>query len=782
MAARRRKKNRWEMMRDNSAVEANDRPGAAAPMGQAHRPDWRHLILLLAIIAYTAWFTHLSHLRWSLMLSSSGDLGHIDSAAYNTAHGAFMLSTGARVQNMWADHFSPILLILSAFYLFSDSFWFIYFWQAVSVALAAVPLYLIARPRLGENPALLCALGYLLNARMQSATLFDYHEAAHVGLFALAAIYMAERRRWPLFALFGALLLSCREDSALILFSIGVYIIIIQRDWRHGGLACAAAAIYFISLMKVVFPYLRSGGERGGGEEYMYFASYAWLGATPWQAVANMLSDPVTYASMIFHPVRIAAWKELAGQYLYLDFLSPSGLLLMAFPSLSLLLNNHEQRYGLELHYPMLAAPFWALGFILGAANLGRLLAYTGVGAIAPWDRKRFLGPASILFALVALAYGLSLSAYLFHGPFDFRWNGLRVYLDDPGKPLLIFMASLFFAMALAPVRFPPGNDILGRALFLVTLYSAFVSGYYSIIGGATPFMAAGDHARYYDQNLAHHSARVSKALATLPRHASAAIGQGPYTLALHNPNTALFRGFSGYPFGQERKVDYIVFDLDSPAEEPMLMEDLRPQVFALLLRERGYGVILRDGGILILKKDAPSAANYDALMEAAGVFGVGRSMGMGNLVADPSLQDGAVRLAKAGVHERGYIAYGPWIKLYNGEHTAHFQLKTGARVEGALARVEVAADSGQHILAQKTLTWDDFGNGGEWKEFALPFTIEEEAMGNVELRVEYMGRADIYFHQSRISMSPQSYDQAYLAAMKVDGPLIRPAEGDPRP
>jgi len=742
---------------------------------QRHTPPrpWREAVLLMAIIAFTTWFTFLSHARWSVMLSSMGDLGHIDSAAYNTAHGEFMLSTGARVQNMWGDHFSPIILVLSSFYFFSDSFWFIYFWQALSAALAAVPLYLMAKDRLGGGAALLCALAYLLNSRLHMAVLFDYHEAAHVGFFALSAIYCATLGRWKLFALFGALLLSCREDSALILFSIGVYVALFERKWIHGAVTCAAAAIYFLALLKLAFPYFRANPlEADQAGDYMYFSSYAWLGASPWEVARNFFHDPATMLAMIFHPQRIAAWAELAAQYAYLPFATISGLLLMAFPTLSLLLNNHEARWSLIFHYPFLVVPFWSLGFVLGLDNLRRWLASSSVGAIRPLERGKIFGSLTALFCLAAVVQGTGLMIYALTGPFDVTFAGMRIYMNDPARPALIFIMALLSGMVCIPHKAVIGTDIPKRVMLAISVYAFAASAWFGIGAGALP-PVSGEHARYFDQKLMAHAEKTRQALDSLPRHASAVIGQGAYTLALHNPNAFLFRGFDKYPFGA-RQVDYIVIDSNPPVEEPILWEDIGPMVLRLLLAEPGYAVIWHEDGVYVFKRGADKEADFQVLLDQGGRFSA-RAMGYGTgeMKPDVSAINGIARSAIPAVHPPGYLASGPYATLYMGEYMAIFRLKVGALVEAEIAVLEVACDKGKRALARRPVRGSDFVQAGDWVELILPFTITEPKAQDVEFRVEYLAAADLSFDEVRLTMTLEAYRMAMARAIETDGPVV---------
>ena len=338
------------------------------------------VILAILVILYTAWFTHHSLDRWSAMHTSL-DFVHLDSAAYNTACGKFMFSN-AKMINFWSEHISATLLVVSFFYLFSDSYWFIFFYQSASIGLAAIPLFILARHYLrDERMALLFAMGYLANGMIHKANLFDYHEYSHTGLFFFAALVAAIYGRWGWYAVFSVGILAVKEDGFVTLAGVGLYAAVACRAYRAAALTWLGLAAVAILEFGVVYPWLRQG------EVYKYDSYYAWIGATTGDKISYVLGRPVEFISeALSTPMRAAAWWNLLLGFGFLVLLSPLGAAMAFWPSMELFLSWYWGAHGLFYHYPLLILPMWTLAAVMGTANLGRFMARKW-----PWGRARFI-------------------------------------------------------------------------------------------------------------------------------------------------------------------------------------------------------------------------------------------------------------------------------------------------------------------------------------------------------------------------------------------------------
>jgi hypothetical protein len=252
------------------------------------KPRIPSIIVWLLILAFVLTFATLS-LRRNAALGSNGlDLGNVNQALWNTAHGDFLAFTNmAPVRNRLALHVEPILLLFVPFY------WaglggprLLLVVQAIIVGLGALPLYLLARDILsgstdaergigsgkgeskdstpGGSHSLLPAtrpyslllivfpLAYLLLPALEAAVMYDFHAVTLAPTFLLFAFYFGLKKRPLLFGLFVALALASKEDMGLTAAMLGLFMIIVWRRWRWGvatalvGVAWFAIAVFLI--------------------------------------------------------------------------------------------------------------------------------------------------------------------------------------------------------------------------------------------------------------------------------------------------------------------------------------------------------------------------------------------------------------------------------------------------------------------------------------------------------------------------------------------------------
>jgi hypothetical protein len=100
-----------------------------------------------------------------------------------------------------------------------------------------------------------------------------------------------------------------------------------------------------------------------------------------------------------------------------------------------------------------------------------------------------------------------------------------------------------------------------------------------------------------------------------------------------------------------------------------------------------------------------------------------------GAVVNTPEASGGAMMAARPGLDSPGFLTFGPYRPLPAGKYAARF------RVRGAGLRVDVAADRGRRIIAERTVDV-----GPEWTTVVLPFVVERGQP--LEFRAAWDGRA----------------------------------------
>lgn len=96
------------------------------------------------------------------------------------------------------------------------------------------------------------------------------------------------------------------------------------------------------------------------------------------------------------------------------------------------------------------------------------------------------------------------------------------------------------------------------------------------------------------------------------------------------------------------------------------------------------------------------------------------------------------------------HILYGPYMPLGIGEFTVNFNLKASDfKTDKPIAVVEVTADNGETPLAHKEISKKDFADS-DFIDLALAVKTEKRYR-NVEFRVYFYGRANLWFHHVHI-------------------------------
>lgn len=225
------------------------------------------MLLIVAIIAYTATFSIMGGLRF-LAFRTFVDFSLFVHQIwhYSNFDFDFLLSMG---WPPFANHFSPILVLLAPFYWIYEHPITIITVNSAVIALGAVPLYRYATERLADPAAgLAMAVAYLLYPAVQFPALGDFHESLLIGTPVLFGFYYLYRRKYRMAWIFILLVLMCKEDTPIIVFTFGAYAWLIQHQRRQGLAMAAVAVIWLVVSVGVIVP-----ASQGGDNWYLQFVS-----------------------------------------------------------------------------------------------------------------------------------------------------------------------------------------------------------------------------------------------------------------------------------------------------------------------------------------------------------------------------------------------------------------------------------------------------------------------------------------------------------------------------
>ncbi|HSG18124.1 MAG TPA: DUF2079 domain-containing protein [Anaerolineae bacterium] len=346
----------------------------------------KRLPRLLAIglaLVFTAIFLYLNTRQYLTFSLQAPDIDRFDQALWNTLRGRFLFSSIPN-KSILAYHFSPYMALLSPLLLIWSDVRILFAAQIVGIAATGLILFKMIedkRPWL----ALILLVAFYLNASLQQVTLLEFRRVTLAMPFIALAIYgLYKDRRWLM--LLGIILaLLVKEDLGLLVAAMGVYLLVVKRDWKWGIPITLLGLVWTVAMVAWVLPAIRGGFY----DQIGYFSDW---GSSPQEIAGNILSQPGMALRAMFDSEGTAAlWRMLLPLGLLLPFLAPE-IMLMSAPLLGLyLLSSEPEMHRLERWYlaPLLPIFFAALAVALlriprryaGWAAAGLLLA-TAIGYI----------------------------------------------------------------------------------------------------------------------------------------------------------------------------------------------------------------------------------------------------------------------------------------------------------------------------------------------------------------------------------------------------------------
>ncbi len=379
------------------------------------RANWPLVGLGLAVIVYIGAISFLHGLRQARLLNGF-DLAFYRQAIWNTTQGRFLeVSATDFSSSLLGTDALLIYALLAPFYMLLPSTLTLVVVETVVVALGALPVYWLARDKLGSGWAGLgLGLVYLLLPAVQNGNLYELRERPMAGTFLLFAFYFWQKDRLGLFTLAAGLALACRPENGLVLAMLGLY------GWLSGRSRPGAGG-----WRAIIWPVAFGLGWLGAALLIIRFAAggnfalgSTFAGGSPVAAVLTLVLDPVRGWSQLFPTGAVLLGKLLYVPLLlaplaFLPLLRPLPLL-MALPPVGLNLLAGEKRAlqwnPFDYHYQAQVIPWLLVATIFALA------------ALQSRPPGRWAGPRLGL-GLVGLVLCLTLT-------FNLATNLLRIKLD----------------------------------------------------------------------------------------------------------------------------------------------------------------------------------------------------------------------------------------------------------------------------------------------------------------------------------------------------------------
>ena len=382
------------------------------------------------------------------------DLGNMDQAVWNTLHGHPFRFTNVGLDwhgppTRLGIHVEPILLLIAPLYLIHSGPETLIVLQTVALALGAIPLFLLSLRRLPQVPLLGAAFTavYLLAPQLLGEAMWDFHPVALATPLLLLAIWALDARRYGWFVAAVVLAAMTKEDVALALIPLGVYIAIWQRRPRLGVAVVALSLAWVALCFGLILPHFH--GASSGGNNYWY--RYNWLGASPGQAAINVLTHPwLPFTFVLGDAARRGYLALLLRTSGGLGILAPA-LWICALPELAVnLLSTHQEQYSGLFQYNAVLLAFLAGASVYGAEALYRARSKTSLASISVSAHDKGIRPSldgtDASGAAGSASARLAANARAMSGSADSWWRSVLARLPIPARavvPLLILWLAV---------------------------------------------------------------------------------------------------------------------------------------------------------------------------------------------------------------------------------------------------------------------------------------------------------------------------------------------------
>ncbi len=153
----------------------------------------------------------------------------------------------------FAVHFSPFFYILLPGYFVFSTPAYLCVMQVLFVGLGVFAVYGIAKClKFTVKQSVLISALYLVYPAFSFGLHFDFHENKFLSVCILFTVYFMLKRRWIPYYICGLLICSVKEDAAIYLIAIGLFLMLHERRIKHGLFTLAIAGAYFVFAMKMI--------------------------------------------------------------------------------------------------------------------------------------------------------------------------------------------------------------------------------------------------------------------------------------------------------------------------------------------------------------------------------------------------------------------------------------------------------------------------------------------------------------------------------------------------
>ena len=309
----------------------------------------------VGIVVFTVIVSAACIARYSAYMSHNFDFGIFTQMFENMRTTGLADTTVERntLMSHFGVHFSPFYYLLLPFYMICPRPETLLVIQAAFVAIGVIPVVLICRHlKLSQSITVVISLMYFFFPSLANGCLYDFHENKFLTVLILWAMYFILKDNLIGSAVFCILTLTVKEDAAIYIMAIALFVILVRKKYIFGAAMLAGAVLYFLIASSVVAA-LGDGIMDDRLQNYMA-SGESGLGAV----VKNCLSDFGYLLSQVFTRDKILFMVWMLLPVAFAPFLSEKKSMLVLFvPMLAVdLMSNWKYQYDIGFQYTYGAA------------------------------------------------------------------------------------------------------------------------------------------------------------------------------------------------------------------------------------------------------------------------------------------------------------------------------------------------------------------------------------------------------------------------------------------
>jgi uncharacterized membrane protein len=348
-----------------------------------HRLERRPIYYLGLVVVIFALGTLAIDLNRYYSFYASYDQGIFNQVFWNSSYGRFFQSSlssqlstnvvhGGELPNpayhRLGQHFTPLLLLWLPIYSLFRSAVALIFIQVGLITAAGLVLYRLARCYLDRPLAAAIAMSYYGANAVLGPTLCNFHDNVQIPLLMFTLLLALEKRWWWLFGLMALLIPWAREDSGVVLFGVGLYLLVRWRYPLVGLGLCVYSLAYCVAVTTYAMPLFSADAtQRFAQERFGQYLDGAG-GGSSLDILRGMLANPLLLLREIVSPPD-RTLLYLLGQWLPLMFVPAIALdswLIAGCPLFQLLVARGEaEPLSINIRYAMALVPGLFYGAIL---------------------------------------------------------------------------------------------------------------------------------------------------------------------------------------------------------------------------------------------------------------------------------------------------------------------------------------------------------------------------------------------------------------------------------